>query len=341
MENAMFERLELQSDDILQAYYMRSQSLLLLEYAGTLEETLGFSDSTDKPQAVLAQMAAAESPTNGEKLQQAEYFLAFTEKNGEVWLYFYSRTNAVRAVDLLDSIVEEMGLVKGNAVSASGRVPAALFKAHMTGMDAADYMEFVQGKVAEYFEEDTCIDALQYAKMHEKEILEMDRYRKKRISWAFVPTDRIAAAGTKLAVKSLENETGITIVADPDIYIMIGRRGEVYHIRRDKFLATYEPTEEPLDIFTQMLDFIPVVETVSDGGYISIDEMERLCYPKTQAVICCQELKKRTRVFSKNSEQEYFLGRPGDYLAVRLDDITDIYVIQRDIFAETYEKVQI
>ena len=135
MENAMFERLELQSDDILQAYYMRSQSLLLLEYAGTLEETLGFSDSTDKPQAVLAQMAAAESPTNGEKLQQAEYFLAFTEKNGEVWLYFYSRTNAVRAVDLLDSIVEEMGLVKGNAVSASGRVPAALFKAHMTGMD--------------------------------------------------------------------------------------------------------------------------------------------------------------------------------------------------------------
>lgn len=80
MENAMFERLELQSDDILQAYYMRSQSLLLLEYAGTLEETLGFSDSTDKPQAVLAQMAAAESPTNGEKLQQAEYFLAFTEK---------------------------------------------------------------------------------------------------------------------------------------------------------------------------------------------------------------------------------------------------------------------
>lgn len=43
MENAMFERLELQSDDILQAYYMRSQSLLLLEYAGTLEETLGFS----------------------------------------------------------------------------------------------------------------------------------------------------------------------------------------------------------------------------------------------------------------------------------------------------------
>ena len=72
MENAMFERLELQSDDILQAYYMRSQFLLLLEYAGTLEETLGFSDSTDKPQAVLVQMAAAESPTNGEKLQQAE-----------------------------------------------------------------------------------------------------------------------------------------------------------------------------------------------------------------------------------------------------------------------------
>lgn len=87
MENAMFERLELQSDDILQAYYMRSQSLLLLEYAGTLEETLGFSDSTDKPQAVLAQMAAAESPTNGEKLQQAEYFWHLRKKRRSVAVF--------------------------------------------------------------------------------------------------------------------------------------------------------------------------------------------------------------------------------------------------------------
>ena len=211
---------------------------------------------------------------------------------------FLQQDDAVRAVrSALTVLLRKWDLLKGMLFPRVGAFRAALFKAHMTGMDAADYMEFVQGKVAEYFEEDTCIDALQYAKMHEKEILEMDRYRKKRISWAFVPTDRIAAAGTKLAVKSLENETGITIVADPDIYIMIGRRGEVYHIRKDKFLATYEPTEEPLDIFTQMLDFIPVVETVSDGGYISIDEMARLCYPKTQAVICCQELKKRTRVF--------------------------------------------
>lgn len=41
MENAMFERLELQSDDILQAYYMRSQSLLLLEYAGDAGRNFG------------------------------------------------------------------------------------------------------------------------------------------------------------------------------------------------------------------------------------------------------------------------------------------------------------
>ena len=54
MENAMFERLELQSDDILQAYYMRSQFLLLLEYAGTLEETLGFSGIYGKKRRSVA-----------------------------------------------------------------------------------------------------------------------------------------------------------------------------------------------------------------------------------------------------------------------------------------------
>lgn len=113
MENAMFERLELQSDDILQAYYMRSQSLLLLEYAGTLEETLGFSDSTDKPQAVLAQMAAAESPTNGEKLQQAEYFLAFTEKTEKCGCIFTAGRMPFAQSICLTVLLRKWDLLKG------------------------------------------------------------------------------------------------------------------------------------------------------------------------------------------------------------------------------------
>ena len=39
-----------------------------------------------------------------------------------------------------------------------------------------------------------------------------------------------------------------------------------------------------------------------------------------------------------NGNDEYYLGNQGDYLAVRLDDSTDIYIIQKEIFWNTYEE---
>ena len=41
-----------------------------------------------------------------------------------------------------------------------------------------------------------------------------------------------------------------------------------------------------------------------------------------------------------HNKGEYFVGTSGDYLAIRKDDISDIYIIQREIFAQTYEKVK-
>lgn len=268
---------------------------------------------------------------------EADFVLVFWEKNGDLVLQFSSKKKTVRAVDLMDYVVEDMGLIKGDASQATGGIPIALLKAYMAGREQDAYVEYVMERILEYFQDEACIDAERYAKEHEQEILQMQRYRKKKVSWAFVKTDEIAPIGTKLAIKSLENESGITITVDPDTYIMIGKRGEIYHIQKEKFHNTYEATDEPLDIFAQMLDFIPVVETVEDGKYISIDELAKLCYPKKQAMIYCKELEHRARVFSKNSDQGYFLGRPGDYLAVRCDDLSDIYVIQKDIFGETYE----
>ena len=34
----------------------------------------------------------------------------------------------------------------------------------------------------------------------------------------------------------------------------------------------------------------------------------------------------------------YMAGKPGDYMAIRMDDLHDIYVIEHDIFKQTYEQ---
>jgi phosphoglycolate phosphatase len=38
--------------------------------------------------------------------------------------------------------------------------------------------------------------------------------------------------------------------------------------------------------------------------------------------------------------EKYYLGRKGDFLAVRTDDPTDFYVIEKGIFAKTYERFE-
>ena len=43
-------------------------------------------------------------------------------------------------------------------------------------------------------------------------------------------------------------------------------------------------------------------------------------------------------MFTGNGTQEYYLGRPGYYMAVREEDLTDIYIIQQDIFRQTDEE---
>ena len=51
-------------------------------------------------------------------------------------------------------------------------------------------------------------------------------------------------------------------------------------------------------------------------------------------------LERRTKVFNPYNEGEYFVGRKGDYLAIRQDDLSDIYIIKNGIFQETYEEME-
>ena len=71
--------------------------------------------------------------------------------------------------------------------------------------------------------------------------------------------------------------------------------------------------------------------------YISLDEAAHICYPSRGIGIYACELERRTKIFPVDNEEDYYLGRPGDYMAIRMDDFTDVYIIQREIFLQTYE----
>lgn len=273
-----------------------------------------------------------------EKEPLCEYMIAFYQENETEKFFFFSQQNFVRALEFLDYLITDFGLVKGDARNAQGEISQAILGVLVGQQEADSIMDYILQKAVAYFQECDCVEAGSYVLENQKVLESMDIYQKKTVKWAYVRSLDVVEKGQKLRIKSLENESGLILAADEETYIMIGCRGEIYDITRTKFETTYEASPEALDIFEQMLDFIPVIETVPEGEYISLDEVAHLCYPKKGNGIYAKQLEKRTKVFSSRDSQVYFLGRPGDYLAVRSDDLGDIYVIQKEVFAQTYEK---
>lgn len=244
-------------------------------------------------------------------------------------------TEQTRALELIDFVFGQFGLAKGTAEWAQGSVSEVLLSVCMAETDVGDETEYFMLRAHDYFTSCDVIEAVTFAEENPGLVREMKEYEKAHVSWAYVKTTDIVPEGVTISVRTLENDTGVLVNAREDVYVMIGCLGEVYQIHRDKFESSYEPSEEKLDIFTQRLDFIPAVERVDNHTYLPIDELAHLCYPRIGAGIYAQQLERRTRVFSKNGT-DYFVGEQGDYLAIRKDDLQDVYIIREEVFGHTY-----
>lgn len=270
---------------------------------------------------------------------KCNFLLLIWHEHEEERLYFMSDSKKVRAMEFIDYLIPEFGLVRGTEKAAGGRISSAILRVRMSENDIETTMEYFLKMSNSYFEDCELIMAADYGIRMEASIKKMERYHKKKIPWAFVKSTDIVEEGEMLRIKSLENESGLLLTADENVYIMIGARGEVYDIEKIKFEKTYDETDGKLDIFEQMLDFLPEVERESDGEFISLDQIAHLCYPKQGLGIYAKELENRTKIFPAIREHEYFLGRPGDYIAIREDDLCDVYIIQGEIFRQTYEPI--
>lgn len=265
------------------------------------------------------------------------YLLLVWESRDENRLLFFSESRKIRALEFLDYLIAQFGLVRGCAQCATGQISTAILSVQISDMDLDDALEYYLQMSKAYFTECDWIVAREYANNMQGTILDMSKYQKKMITWAYVKSTDVVPAGEIIKIKSLENESGMLLTADENRYIMIGCRGEVYDMDVEKFQNTYEESDEQLDIFEQMLDFLPAIEVLSTGEYISLDEAAHICYPRRGIGIYACELERRTKIFPVDNEEDYYLGRPGDYMAIRMDDFTDVYIIQREIFLQTYE----
>jgi phosphoglycolate phosphatase len=135
-------------------------------------------------------------------------------------------------------------------------------------------------------------------------------------------------------VRTLEGDVDVEV--RDDLLILIGIEGEIYPTNRQKFNAGYR--ELPDEEYVCPAEYAPRVTDIVTGNRVSLLPHARSCISSGGAGIYAKELDHRVKVFTVWDPDKYYLGVPGDYLAVRSDDHSDIYVIARDIFMKTYTK---
>ena len=165
--------------------------------------------------------------------------LFWAQDRQDIRLLFYSNDKSIRPLEFMDYLVQEYVLIQGGTQTAQATLTPILLQAMMSDFEADTVQTLLEKIKEDYFVKCNWIYAAEYAKEQKELILQMPKYKKKKITWAFVKTTDIVEKGKTFYLKSLENESDMQLEASDDLYVMIGTRGEIYHMKRERFEDTY------------------------------------------------------------------------------------------------------
>lgn len=241
-------------------------------------------------------------------------------------LSFRSCDKEIKASDMAAFFTKGIGSGGGHGEKAGGFISGRLYKEQHKELELE---QFFYEKMKEY------VDSYQviYAKDYQIQTDDMIRYKKKKLPLGYVILTDVYQEGTPIIVRTLEGDLEIQV--QKDTYLMIGIQGEVYPIKKEKFLKSYQAIDCPYDMETE---YIPRVHNQIKGTWEKVVKFAKSCIPTGETIIFARPLSSQVKIFTAWDNTNYMSGKAGDYIAVRRDDPHDIYVIEQNIFYKTYEE---
>ncbi len=260
-----------------------------------------------------------------------ECCLVYSILSSGVKISVRSCTRNVKANELAAYITEGLGGGGGHLTKAGGFMQKDLFIKQGTGYMPDKVRAYLKERMRSYFTE----SEIRYAGKEEEPLDGYEMYEKIEVPLGYVQAKDLAPEGTKIHVRTLEGD--VDFVIEEDIYIMIGIDGEIYPCRRAKFENSYRYSDEP---YAFPGEYEPVVLASGAGEHIKLLPYAKSCIALGGSGIYAKELDHRVKIFTAWDPDSYYLGVKGDYLAVRMDDHSDFYVIARRIFEKTYRRTE-
>ena len=258
--------------------------------------------------------------------------IVFNENSEGYKISVRSCVTEVDASELAGFLTEGIGSGGGHYEKAGGFISK---KKYVKKYGDKQPEEYFKQRMQEYHEGFEMI----YAKDYDADLSEFKLYEKKKLPIGYVKADEVVPVGTPIIVRTMEGDTDIIKVTEKD-YIMIGVDGEVYPIKEEKFKRSYETLEREYCFEKDVLDaqYIPTIRNCLSGENTPITSYAKCCMPTGQARIYAKPVVGDVKVFTQWGK--YYRGKSGDFLAVRCDDLHDVYLINQRIFAKTYAECE-
>lgn len=265
------------------------------------------------------------------QVDQIKTCLVFNETEDGYKISVRSCIKEVNASELAAYITEGIGSGGGHYEKAGGFVSKRLYNQKYDCIHAEAYFN---NRMNDYFHEYDII----YSKDFAADLDSMKLYQKEKLPLGYVNIWELLPVGTPITVRTLEGD--MDLVVDEGLVIMIGIEGEVYPNRLDKFEKAHMRLESSFKAeYTVDWDYVPIIKIKSTGQNMPLLRYAKMCLPNGTVQIYAKPLERGVKVFTSWDKGKYMLGKPGDYLAVRSDDLHDVYIVEKDIFGRTYREV--
>lgn len=233
----------------------------------------------------------------------------------------------VRANELAEFLTYRIGSGGGHVDKAGGFIFENMYESFYPTINTETYFGL---RMTEYFDSIKIV----YAKERIHNVSDMELYEKIPNIVGCVDLADFMPIGSNIIIRTLENDIETKVTGN--YYVILGVNGDVYTIKKELFAPLYNIIDDP---YVYDGNYIPTVRTNLDDTSYRLSDYAKSCVPRKGIFIYAKELDYTIKVFPLWDENKYLLGKPGDYLVCRKDNLFDLYVVGRKTFELSYRKL--
>lgn len=324
----------------------------------TIEFFDSYSDLEDKYRCDKA-MFSVENVKDNCGCYEYSIYIVIGKKSG---IMIQSVNYQTRATDLMNFLSDKISLFsafeKVDEQTGEDNVESyCLYEGNSYDdyIDQTTLVNQIKQVIVEYDTSTEIIDARTFYEEQKDNILTWSQFRKVNLPRCFVSVKFLKKRlnldeSTCIVIKTLENNSGITIKASDDKVIMIGVNGECYDMPGEKFDELYQivdPDVKIIELSKNASTYEMQPKAFIQGkSEVDLLDFASVCKSrKTNTIYACKK-SKNVKVFSTriSGTNQYYYGngeKKPFYLTVDKDSPTSVHVVDREVFEKSYELVKL